>query len=491
MSARPETAHGASARSHRRSRSDARAMATATASHAAPAASRPQVQGIAGALARPLVTHDPARAGLESHTPADVRAGRARGIVCGGGMGAGHVETVPLGCHGIVLGHTGSGKTRLIVEPTCIVNARRGERIQPHIVSLDCKGTVRRETEALLAAEGYRIETFDLAATSSPARWNPLSDMHRALMAGNGADADLALSRLAVPLKSTVRDDGDRYWAEAAWDAIAGVAKALSLYRECEPTMGDVYDTICDTALLRTLDQLLDDRAPSGLHAAVQLTNVERTWSCVRSTCASMLAFFATGAGRAVSGASTVDFARDLLASRKPRAYYIVVPDTSSAADGYAGLLVDALYQTYCAEHDRRRLEDTGKARPVLIILDEFARLPRLDITSAMSAGRSRDVSVLIILQSIAQLTERGTYRPEEARVMLEQSGATIYLQVTSPEAGRDAELKSGGMVGAHELMLLPRGSAYVSRAGRPMIKTTGEPFDAWAKALARPSRKG
>lgn len=448
-----------------------------------------RVQGIGAALAQPLVTHDPARAGLASYTAADVAAGRARGIVCGGGMEAGHVEMIPLGYHGIVLGRTGSGKSRLIVEPTCVANARRGELRQPHIVSLDCKGTIRRETEAMLRAEGYRVHVFDLAATASPEQWNPLSDMHRALMAGNVADADLALSRLEGPIKSIVRDDSDRYWAEAAWDAIAGVAKGLSLHFEQEPSLAKVYDTLSKTSELTLLDHLLDERSPAGLHAAMQLTNVDRTWSCVRSTCASMLAYFATGSGRAVSGASTIDFARDLLSSRTPHAYYIVVPDTSSAADGYAGLLVDALYQTYCAEHDRRKLEDTGRARPVLFILDEFARLPRLSIAAAMSAGRSRDVSVLLVLQSIAQLTERHTYSDEEARVMLEQAAATIYLAATSPEAGRDAELKSGGMVGAHDLMMLGRGEAYVSLAGKPMIKTVGEPFSAWAPALARAHR--
>lgn len=442
---------------------------------------------------RSLVTNDPQRAGLSPHTVFEARGGRARGIACGGPAGN-TILTVPAGQHGIVLGRTGSGKTRLVIEPTIVVNAQRGRRAgerQPHLISLDCKGTIYRETASLLKAQGYRLRVFDLAAATSPDRWNPLTAMHRALAAGNDGEADQVIARLASVLKDTVRDDADRYWAEAAWDAITGIARALSQRGDHEPTFAEVQATLADTARLVALDRILDERSPSGLHAAAQLTGVERTWSCVRSTAAAMLAYFCGASGAAVSASSTIDMTRDLFDDPHPCAYYIIVPDTSRVADLYAALLIDTLYHTYCAEHDRRHLEDAPGARRMLFVLDEFARLPRLDVTAAMSAGRSRGVTVLLALQSIAQLTERGIYSADEARVMLEQAAATIYLSVTSPEAGRDAQLKSGGVVTERDLMLLPRGQAFVSVAGHPMIKTHLEPLPAWEQALtSTPSRK-
>lgn len=448
-----------------------------------------RVSALDCAAEHPLVTAQPARAGLEHHTAAELRAGRVRGIVCGGPENAGAL-TIPAGVHGLVVGRTGAGKTRLIIEPTILANAQAASEdeadpvSQPHIISLDCKGTVLRETADHLAAQGYRIHIFDLAAVQSPDRWNPLAEMHRALVAGNETDADLALSRLEGPLTAGVADESDRYWDQAAWDAIAGIARGISLAWNREPTFAEVNTYLVNTARLKTLAELLDDRAPAGLVAAAQLCEVPRTWSCVRSTAATMLRYFAGGSGKAVSAHSTVDFAHDLFDDPRPSAYYIVIPDTSQAANAYAALLVDTLYRTYCAEHDRRHLEGNPNARRVLFVLDEFARLPRLEISSAMSAGRSRGITVLLALQSIAQLTERGTYRSEEARTMLEQAAATIYLSATSPEAGRDAELKSGGVVTERELMLLPQGQAYVSLAGHPMVKTRIEPVKAWYRAL-------
>ena len=289
--------------------------------------------------------------------------------------------------HAFVIGRTGSGKTREVLETTCVLNALPGKAVQPHIICLDCKGTILRETARAVREAGYRVVPFDLAAPRSAGRWNPLSTMHRALMEDRPGDADLELSRLSGTFKGIVRNDTDRYWQESAWNTIAGVAKGLSLNFGKEPSLGDVYDVIANDAILSALDRELGARSPAALHAAVQLTNVERTWNCMRSTCASMLAFFTTTAGRAIAGSSTVDFARDLVGSRKPRAFYIVIPDTSSAADDYAALLVNTLYQAFCAEHDRLGLEDTDKARPVLFILDEFARLPRMEISAVMSVA--------------------------------------------------------------------------------------------------------
>lgn len=448
-----------------------------------------RVSALDGAAEHPLVTARPTRAGLERHSAAELRAGAVRGIVCGGPGDAG-VLTVPAGVHGLVVGRTGAGKTRLVIEPTILANAQAARdgaaspASQPHIISLDCKGTVLRETADRLAAQGYRIHVFDLAATASPDCWNPLSEMHRALAAGNETDADLVLSRLEGPLTAGVADESDRYWDQAAWDAIAGVARGISLAWNREPTFAEVNTYLVNTTRLKALAEFLGDRAPVGLVAATQLSEVPRTWSCVRSTAATMLRYVAGGSGKAISACSTVDFVHDLFDDSRPSAYYIVIPDTSQAANAYAALLVDTLYRTYCAEHDRRHLEGSPDARRVLFVLDEFARLPRLEISSALSAGRSRGITVLLALQSIAQLTERGTYSPEEARTMLEQAAATIYLSATSPEAGRDAALKSGGIVTERELMLLPQGQAYVSLAGHPMVKTRIEPVTAWYEAL-------
>ncbi len=445
----------------------------------------------ARAASAALVTRDPDRAGLATVSVRDVARGRARGIVCGGGPQSGRLLMLPPGLHATLVGRTGSGKTRGVLEPTVLANAIGGARTQPNMLVVDAKGTIRRETEDLVRAEGYRVRVIDLASSDSPDLWNPLTDMHDAMRADDQEAAERALSRIEGPLRASVASRDDRYWENAGWSAIAGFSMGLSLHTpEREPTLADVSRWICDADLVERLAYSLGGRAPAGVLALRQLTEAPRTFACVQNIVSTMLAFYGSDIGRRVSSSSTVDVVRDLFDER-PTIYYLVIPDTTSASDAYASLFIDYLYQSYCAEHDRRALERQG-ARPLMILLDEFARLPRIpQIAAAMSAGRSRDVRVLITLQSVSQLVEKGCYSPAEAQVMLEQAAASIYLGCTSPEVARDASLKSGGVVGMRELMLLERGEAYVTLAGSPTIKTRCEPFTHHRAALARARKEG
>ena len=221
-----------------------------------------RIRSIGSELAHRLVTTSPRKAGLKTHSAADVMSGRARGIVCGGGPQSGEILALPRGVHAFVIGRTGSGKTREVLETTCVLNALPGKAVQPHIICLDCKGTILRETARAVREAGYRVVPFDLAAPRSAGRWNPLSAMHRALMEDRPGDADLELSRLSGTFKGIVRDDTDRYWQESAWNTIAGVAKGLSLNFGKEPSLGDVYDVIANDAILSALDRELGARSP-------------------------------------------------------------------------------------------------------------------------------------------------------------------------------------------------------------------------------------
>ena len=83
-----------------------------------------------------------------------------------------------------------------------------------------------------------------------------------------------------------------------------------------------------------------------------------------------------------------------------------------------------------------RRNEKYSKnynSQPILLMLDEFARLGKLDvIQSAISTLRSKNVTICVIVQSIAQLDE--VYGSNVRRIIVDNCQYKAILNVTDPE---------------------------------------------------------
>ena len=72
--------------------------------------------------------------------------------------------------HSLIIGSTGSKKTRLIAMPTIKILSEKGESM---IIS-DPKAELYERTAETLRAKGYRIYTINLRAVEYGQQWNPL-----------------------------------------------------------------------------------------------------------------------------------------------------------------------------------------------------------------------------------------------------------------------------------------------------------------------------
>ena len=72
--------------------------------------------------------------------------------------------------HSLIIGATGSGKTRRLVLPLINLIARKGESI----VATDPKGELYNQTKDTLEAEGYDIICVNFRNPSLGNAWNPL-----------------------------------------------------------------------------------------------------------------------------------------------------------------------------------------------------------------------------------------------------------------------------------------------------------------------------
>ena len=104
-------------------------------------------------------------------------------------------------------------------------------------------------------------------------------------------------------------------------------------------------------------------------------------------------------------------------------AIFIVMPEEDSSKYFIVSLIIQQLYREILAVAD----EQGGKLKNrVMMYLDEFGTLPRIESAEMMfSASRSRRVSIVAIIQSLAQLDKN--YGKEGSSIIIDNTQLTIF----------------------------------------------------------------
>jgi type IV secretion system protein VirD4 len=113
---------------------------------------------------------------------------------------------------------------------------------------------------------------------------------------------------------------------------------------------------------------------------------------------------------------------------------FISVPE--DRLEQYNGILTMMITQLIRTMERRKEMHDLNgrNQKQVLICLDEFARLGKIEIlASAVSTLRSKAVSLLLVLQSLAQLDR--IYGKETRRVIMDNMSYISILRVTDAES--------------------------------------------------------
>lgn len=116
---------------------------------------------------------------------------------------------------------------------------------------------------------------------------------------------------------------------------------------------------------------------------------------------------------------------------KKPTAVYIIVQDEKKTYHALATIFIKQCYETLIDVAQRN-----GGKLPVRtnFILDEFANMPPLkDITTMITAARSRQIRFTFIIQNFAQLDK--VYGKEDAETLKGNCGNIIYLITTELKA--------------------------------------------------------
>ena len=301
----------------------------------------------------------------------------------------------------LVCGGSGSGKTRFYAKPN-IMNANCS------MIALDPKGELLRSTGELLKEKGYVIKVLDLINMEKSHCYNPFVYLK----------TDNDIQRLVTNLFKNTTPKGtqntDPFWDQAA--AVLLLALVFYLHYEAPPeeqNFSMVLDMIRAGEVKEendnyksALDLLFDKlEMRNEEHIALKYyrnyrSGAGKTLKSIQITLISRLEKFNL---ESLAGITQYDEMELSEVGERKTAIFAVIPDNDSSFNFLVGMLYTQLFQQLYFQADIRH----GGALPVHVhfVMDEFPNVALPDeFDKLLSTMRSREISVSIIIQNLAQL---------------------------------------------------------------------------------------
>ena len=322
----------------------------------------------------------------------------------------------------LVVGGSGSGKTRFFVKPNLM-------QLHSSYVLTDPKGTVLIECGKLLQRAGYRIKVLNTINFKKSMHYNPFVYIR----------SEKDILKLVNTLIANTKGEGEKsaedFWVKAErllYCALVGYIwyeapaeemnfiTLLELINASEAREDDEeYQSPVDL-LFADLEERDPDHFAVKQYRKYKLA-AGKTAKSILISCGARLAPFDIKELRDLMSYDELEL--DTLGDRKS-ALFLIMSDTDSTFNFVIAMLQSQLFNLLCDKADD---EYNGKL-PVHVrfLLDEFAnigQIPRFD--KLIATIRSREMSASIILQSQSQL--KAIYK-DAAEIILDNADSTLFL---------------------------------------------------------------
>jgi len=324
----------------------------------------------------------------------------------------------------------------------------------PHsVVVLDIKRENFAITAGYRAEHGQRVLLFDpLAPDGRTTRFNPLGHVDRADVLA-GLDE---LQRMAVMLLPG-HDQADPFWSEAARTGFIGVGAYVAATPSLPFTLGEIFRQLTQDDPRQRFPRIIaarrrsDDPLPAFCVSALNdfCASSENTFASVRQTITSRMGLWLNPRVDAATAASDFDL-RDLRRGRMSL-YLGATPDNLLRVAPLYSLLFQQL-----VDLNSRALPGPGD-RPVLVLLDEFARLgPAPVLAHAFSWVAGYGLRLLPVIQSPAQL--RAIYGVDLAEDIFANCGVEVVFTPKDLKTAQDLSERLGAYTYDAHSKSRPRG---------------------------------
>lgn len=327
--------------------------------------------------------------------------------------------------HTLVIGATGSGKTAGVINPTMKMLMKARESI---IVS-DPKGEIYEHNSGLLRELGYDIIILNFREPQKGNCWNPYHLPYKFQKEGNFDKANELLNDLSTNIVVDGKAQ-DPFWQDSAASYLTGLSLAMfEDAKEEEININSVNlmmttgeDKYGASNYLKEYFKAKNPASPACVNALGTVMAPNETKGGIVSVLKQKVKTLAVTKNLSEM-LSKNDFEMDTIGER-PTAVFMIIQDEKTTYHSLATIFVKQCYESLISVAHKH-----GGALPVRVnfLLDEFANMPKFkDITTMVTAARSRRIRFLFIIQNFAQIKE--VYGDHDAETIRGNCGNLIYL---------------------------------------------------------------
>ena len=432
--------------------------------------------------------------------------------------------------HCLMIGASGVGKTAFFLYPNLEFACASGMSY----LALDTKGDLARNYGTIAQKYyGYHVSVIDLRNPTRSDGSNLLTLINRYMDIAREHPDNLAARAkaekyakiLAKTIVNPSGDDQDRGQNAFFYDAAEGLlTSVILLLAEYVPPNSAGHEKRHIVSVFKLVQELL---APSGQNkktgfqilmdnlssthkarwfAGAALNTSEQGMASVMSTVLSRLnAFLDSELEQVLCFDSAID--AEHFAAEKS-AIFLVLPEEDSTKNFMAGLMIQNLSRELFSVAD----EHGGKLQNrVVFYCDELGTMPPFDILPLFSAGRSRKLTLVPIIQSLAQLEKN--YGKEGAEIISDNCQDTIFggfapnsqtaetlskalgsrtVLTGSVSKGKDntsqsLQMAERALLSPDELKNLPKGNFIVMKTGTHPMRTKLQLYFKWGISFEEP----
>ena len=435
--------------------------------------------------------------------------------------------------HCLMIGASGVGKTAFFLYPNLEFSCASGMSF----LALDTKGDLARNYGTIAAkCYGYQVSVIDLRNPTRSDGSNFLTLVNKYMSIAVKDPSDIASRARAekyakILAKTIINPGGDeggygqnQFFYDAAEGLLTAVVLLLAEFLPPKEIDGELRERRHIISVFKLVQDLLEPSQVKGKSlfqvlmnklpaehkarwfAGAALNSAEQAMASVLSTVLSRLnAFLDSELEQVVCFDSSIT--AESLAKQKS-AIFLILPEEDATKNFMAGLLIQNLSRELFMVAD----ENGGKLKNrVIFFCDELGTMPPFDILPLFSAGRSRKLTLVPIIQSLAQLEKN--YGKEGAEILVDNCQDTIFggfapnsqtAEVLSKALGnqtvqggyiskaKDGVNQSLQMVGRplmtpDELKAIPKGEFVVMKTGTNPIRTRLWLFLDWGITFGEP----
>lgn len=344
--------------------------------------------------------------------------------------------------HTLVFGASGAGKTQGFTIPFILQRLSEPDFTKREsIILVDPKGDLFEKTSYYAKAQGYTVKAYNLLDMNNSDGFNCLSDIEK----------DTALVQIIseVIIKNTSNaNERQDFWEKAEKNLLM----ALILYVESmtdnhgnklpiyNRSIGAIYKILSTESFTEIDDrfaQLPASHPAQAPYGIFKLAN-RQIWGNIAVGLGNRLSVYQNQLVDKITSYNEIDLE---LPGKEPCIYYCIISDHDSTLEFLSSMFFSLLFSRL-TNYARRSGENGRLPVKVNMMMEEFCNIFVNDFKRLISVVRSRNIDCQLIVQSVAQLSDR--FPQKEWEEIISNCDTQIFLGVNDLMTANFASDKCG-----------------------------------------------